>query len=537
MQLQVGLTCLPAYQVLLLHGVAFMYRSEENAAVAAAFEQQAQELHVYDPRKVPALPCPACPFQYASIICLNLPTCLPSLPSLPCRLPGLLLQAFISQGSGRRRVFSRSSQAGGDPASPGGVGLAGAAAMAVAETAAEAAKAAKAAKAAAEDAAKVKAKVKGGKGGKGGKASLSIDTREADGGAADSSEGVTRYDAPCLIEAAPGFELFVADSSRYMLEPQHEEDTEANRLRQLRQVPWVGDCGGHVAERLCQHTERVYYKPGQVLCEAGDRGTKPNEDACFLIVDGVADIVLHYGQPGEVVVDTSGAGECLGEMMLMTKNPRTATIRAKGHVDVLRILYEDMEAAMEAYPELKRQLWLTTARRIGATELAKDDAFKIWSAARLREYIRIWTLRSCVGKEGGEAGGKEGAGAGVIVDVKYPLILVHGSVTVRAAGGGGGGGGRGGGADAPGALPARQATGQRRRRRRRGQRPRGAIQLQGGDAAAGAAGQADGPRQRSRGAGRPRVAVRVWGGRRAQVCLRAVAAERATQRKGAVVTW
>jgi hypothetical protein len=141
--------------------------------------------------------------------------------------------------------------------------------------------------------------------------------------------------------------VFIADGSRYMLEPVREEDTQDSRLRQLREVPWIAQCGQAVAQFLCQFTERCYYDPGQVVCEAGDRGTTPHEDACFLIVGGTVDVVIHAGEGcGEMVVGSSGAGECLGEMMLMTKRPRTATLRAKSHCDALRIHYDDMEVSV-----------------------------------------------------------------------------------------------------------------------------------------------------------------------------------------------
>ncbi len=61
------------------------------------------------------------------------------------------------------------------------------------------------------------------------------------------------------------------------------------------------------------------YEPGQVIFREGDPG-----DSMYVILEGEIEIRVH-----EKAIDTSGAGQIIGEMALVDKSPRSATAVAK----------------------------------------------------------------------------------------------------------------------------------------------------------------------------------------------------------------
>ena len=88
-----------------------------------------------------------------------------------------------------------------------------------------------------------------------------------------------------------------------------------------------------VAEAL----EQVHFQPGEALMEAGSVG-----DAYFLLREGKVEIVKKNGD-GEELLAVRGAGAGVGEIALLTRGPRTATVRAVDAVRAYRLSIEAFE--------------------------------------------------------------------------------------------------------------------------------------------------------------------------------------------------
>jgi CRP-like cAMP-binding protein len=71
--------------------------------------------------------------------------------------------------------------------------------------------------------------------------------------------------------------------------------------------------------------------PGAELFREGDPG-----DGLFLVISGEIDVVKH-GHAGDRPLARLGAGSVLGEMALITSEPRSATCRAVAECKVLRL--------------------------------------------------------------------------------------------------------------------------------------------------------------------------------------------------------
>jgi CRP/FNR family cyclic AMP-dependent transcriptional regulator len=88
------------------------------------------------------------------------------------------------------------------------------------------------------------------------------------------------------------------------------------------------------------------YKAGEALFPMGDVG-----DSLFIRVDGEVDVVHPQPQgPGKVLA-TLGAPEFFGEMSLIDKEYRSATVRARSECTVLQLANENVHSFSKVYRE------------------------------------------------------------------------------------------------------------------------------------------------------------------------------------------
>lgn len=78
-------------------------------------------------------------------------------------------------------------------------------------------------------------------------------------------------------------------------------------------------------------SELASYQDGEVLFHAGDAA-----DFAYVIVAGEVDIVTELDDR-EIVSSSLGPQQLFGELALLNDSPRTATLRARGALQVLRI--------------------------------------------------------------------------------------------------------------------------------------------------------------------------------------------------------
>lgn len=105
-------------------------------------------------------------------------------------------------------------------------------------------------------------------------------------------------------------------------------------------------------------SEFLTYDDGEIVFHAGDPG-----DCAYVIMQGEVDILVQT-ETGEVVAATLGRNALFGEMALINNAPRTATIRASGKLQLLRIgdetflklLSENAEVALDVIRQLSEKL-------------------------------------------------------------------------------------------------------------------------------------------------------------------------------------
>lgn len=91
----------------------------------------------------------------------------------------------------------------------------------------------------------------------------------------------------------------------------------------LRGSPLFAGLPREALEEIARETGRVDLASGEVLFRAGDHG-----DSLYIVLHGRLRIFVPDRDGGEVVVREAGRGENVGELALLTGNPRSATVQA-----------------------------------------------------------------------------------------------------------------------------------------------------------------------------------------------------------------
>ncbi|HEX3953822.1 MAG TPA: cyclic nucleotide-binding domain-containing protein [Stellaceae bacterium] len=145
----------------------------------------------------------------------------------------------------------------------------------------------------------------------------------------------------------------------------------------LRRVPFFSEIEPAKLKLLAFMSERVGFDAGKTLFRQGDQA-----DAAYLIIEGEADISVETPS-GPVTIATLGTHEIVGEIAILCDVPRTATVRAKGRLVVLRIAKDPFMRMVREFPNMAVSIMRELAHRL---ELTNNQLRSALSEARqLRE--------------------------------------------------------------------------------------------------------------------------------------------------------
>ncbi|MEO5633560.1 cyclic nucleotide-binding domain-containing protein [Gaiella sp.] len=127
----------------------------------------------------------------------------------------------------------------------------------------------------------------------------------------------------------------------------------------LQRVPLFEQCSKKDLQNIAQIADELDLRAGKVLIEEGERGRE-----FFMIVEGEVE-VRRKGRK----VATLGPGNFVGEMALLSKVPRTATVTALTDLDVLVITDRAFLELLNRMPDLWLKVARALAERVGANEM------------------------------------------------------------------------------------------------------------------------------------------------------------------------
>ena len=118
--------------------------------------------------------------------------------------------------------------------------------------------------------------------------------------------------------------------------------TTLERVMFLKRVPLFARVPGEDLVRLAQEATVETYAEGQQVFGLGDPG-----DAMYLIVSGSVCVSVEDKEIARL-----GEEDCFGEMAILDREPRSATVTALDPVTALRIAREDFFEIMADRPEI-----------------------------------------------------------------------------------------------------------------------------------------------------------------------------------------
>jgi CRP/FNR family cyclic AMP-dependent transcriptional regulator len=125
-------------------------------------------------------------------------------------------------------------------------------------------------------------------------------------------------------------------------------------LDHLAQVPLFSACSKKDLRLIARASDEVPVAAGRTLVEEG----KPGHEF-FLIVDGKASVWR-----GGRKVATLGPGQYFGELAILDRKPRSATVKADTDMVVLVLGQREFAGVLDEVPGLARKLLQSMATRL-----------------------------------------------------------------------------------------------------------------------------------------------------------------------------
>jgi CRP-like cAMP-binding protein len=129
-------------------------------------------------------------------------------------------------------------------------------------------------------------------------------------------------------------------------------------LEYFRRVPMFSTCSKKDLKTVASNAERISVPAGRILVEQGQTGRE-----AFVIVDGTARVLRNGRKIGNL-----GPGQMFGELALLDRAPRNATVIADTDMELLVLGQREFMEMVDATPAFARALLVGIARRINAAE-------------------------------------------------------------------------------------------------------------------------------------------------------------------------
>jgi sigma-B regulation protein RsbU (phosphoserine phosphatase) len=135
------------------------------------------------------------------------------------------------------------------------------------------------------------------------------------------------------------------------------------KIQVLKSLPFLRGMEPLVLERLADALTERHFQPGQVILREGSEGGDVH-----LIVEGRVEVVKGEGSD-ETLLAERGPGDLFGEMGLLEKSPRFATIRALEPTRLLQLPEENARALLAEQPLLLYRTVQVLSARLRESDL------------------------------------------------------------------------------------------------------------------------------------------------------------------------
>jgi CRP/FNR family transcriptional regulator, cyclic AMP receptor protein len=131
-------------------------------------------------------------------------------------------------------------------------------------------------------------------------------------------------------------------------------------LDHLAEVPLFSACSRKDLQRIAKASDEVDVKAGRVLVDQGRMGHE-----FFLIVEGTAVV-----KRNETEVNRLGPSDYFGELSLLDRAPRNATVVADTDMKLLVLGQREFTGVLDSVPGLAYKILQIMARRLRQSDLS-----------------------------------------------------------------------------------------------------------------------------------------------------------------------
>jgi CRP-like cAMP-binding protein len=126
------------------------------------------------------------------------------------------------------------------------------------------------------------------------------------------------------------------------------------KIELIKKVPLFSKLSKKGLEEVAHIADELDLPKGKVMAKEGDRGRE-----FFVLLEGEADVTK-----GDKSINTMHEGDFFGEIALVTKMPRTASVTATTAVRVLVITERDFASLLKHSEEVGRSVAEALAERV-----------------------------------------------------------------------------------------------------------------------------------------------------------------------------
>ena len=131
------------------------------------------------------------------------------------------------------------------------------------------------------------------------------------------------------------------------------------KIELLKGVPLFARCSKKELAEIATIADEIDLPEGRQLTKEGGRGRE-----FFVLLEGEADVRRKKRK-----VKTLGPGDFLGEIALVTRTPRTATVTTTTPVRALVVSEQNFRRLLEHTPQVQIKVLEALAERVAATSL------------------------------------------------------------------------------------------------------------------------------------------------------------------------
>ena len=152
----------------------------------------------------------------------------------------------------------------------------------------------------------------------------------------------------------------------------------------VRAVPWLASLGEEALDEVIASGHFVCVSSGRALMRELEVG-----DSLCLILQGHARVTVAVGLSQPLEVGTLRTGDTCGELALLTRELRSATVTAVTDVQLLRLDRSELETLLERYPRIAVHFAREIAARLADSDRALDALLESAEGPRTADARRL----------------------------------------------------------------------------------------------------------------------------------------------------